>query len=312
MRNDFKETIERMKGVLAPIMPAFHDDGSLDLTSTCRWIDWMIKGGIKNFWTTFGTSHYFSLTDKEVYTLTKAVGEIINSRAIFIAAAPNHWPVYEIKSFISYAEKSGANVVKIMPDNRFDAKNTRAIEFHKAIAKDSPLPLLSYTLGIPTAMSVDLLKEIIAIDEFIGMKNDSGDFYVNCKYLRVARENDPSFMIITGGTTSSYMHGVKFGQTFYADVMAMFNPKKAIECMNYINSGDFSAATEIIKLYEEPIIKLSEVLPGSHWSAYHSILKVKGLFESNYVRYPLQNASCDIDFLSKYIPIEGLKKVKKV
>lgn len=59
----------KIAGPLVPIMPAFGANEKLDLESTCKWVEWQIASGIRNFWTTYGTSHYMSLTDDEICAL---------------------------------------------------------------------------------------------------------------------------------------------------------------------------------------------------------------------------------------------------
>ena len=45
MNNKFIRTRDKMHGPLVPTNPAFKDDGSLDIESTCRWINWLIEKG---------------------------------------------------------------------------------------------------------------------------------------------------------------------------------------------------------------------------------------------------------------------------
>ena len=306
MKAEYRQTWEKMQGPLVPINPAFCDDGSLDIESTCRWINWLIDNGIRNFWTTGGTTHYFCLTDEEIFTLTKAIAECIGDRAIYIASANWYWPVHKVKEFITFSRDCGVDVVKVMLDAKFRPKDDVLIESYAAIAKDSPLPLLAYSLA-PNMLSYDALKKLINIPEYIGMKNDAGDFYQNFQYLRIARQKREDFMIITGGTMSSFMAGYNFGQRLYGDVVAMYSPKVSLKCYEAIKSGDSKTASDIIKEYEEPIMQASFEIPDGYWTIYHTILKVKGLFKSNFVRYPQTTLTGDLKAIScKYVPERDL------
>ena len=310
MNNRFKETRDKLKGPLIPINPAFKDDGSLDINSTCRWINWLIENGIRNFWTTGGTTHYFCLTDEEIFTLNKELAECISGRASFIASANWHWPEPMIIKFIEFAAECGIDVVKVMLDARFHPSDKSRIESYSMIAKDSPLPLLAYSLA-PDMLSYESLKELIKIPEYIGLKNDAGDFYQNFQYLRIARELREDFMIITGGTISSFMMGYNFGQRLYGDVVAMYSPKTSLRCYEAILSGDIKTATDIIKEYEEPIMKASFEIPNGYWTVYHTILKVKGLFDSNHVRYPQSTLTGDLkQTAARYVPERDLEPVE--
>ena len=85
--------LDSLHGPLVPVMPAFRDDGALDLDATTRWVDGLIEAGIRLFWTTYGTSHYLSMGDAEVEALTSAVAAVTRGRAIFIASTQFTWSV---------------------------------------------------------------------------------------------------------------------------------------------------------------------------------------------------------------------------
>jgi len=109
---------------------------------------------------------------------------------------------------------------------------------------------------------------------------------------------------------TAFMHGINFGQRFYADVVAMYSPKTALKWYDYIISGDIKSAADIIKEYEEPIMQASFEIPDGYWTVYHTILYVKGLIKSNHVRYPQSTITGDLKAkMSKYVPIRDLEKV---
>ena len=310
MSDMFKETHNKMTGPIVPVIPAFGEDGSLDLESTCGWINWLIDNGMRSFWTTGGTTHYFCLTDDEIYTLTKAIAECIDGRAVFIASINWHWPVHKARDFIAFAHECGVDVVKVMIDYRFNPTDENIVKCYREIAKDSPIPLLAYTLA-PNKLSYDVVRQLMAMPQYVGMKNDADDYYMNCQYLKEAREFGQDFLIVTGGTISSFLHGHNFGQKYYADVVAMYSPKKSLECYEHIMNGNIEAAVKIIKEYEEPIMRAGLARPMGHWTLYHTILKVKGLFKSNNVRYPQTRITGDLKAqMSECVPERDLEVVK--
>ena len=309
MNKKFRETRDKMYGPLVPINPAFKEDGSIDIDSTCRWINWLVENGIQNFWTTGGTTHYFCLTDEEIYTLNKEIADCIGARATFIASVNWHWPVPMIKKFIDFAAGCGIDVVKVMLDARFHPRDKSIIDCYAQIADGSALPLLAYSLA-PDMLSYDALRKLVEIPEYIGLKNDAGDFYQNFQYLRIARQLREDFMIITGGTITSFMMGYNFGQRLYGDVVAMYSPKTSLECYEAIKAGDIKKASDIIKEYEEPIMQASFEIPDGYWTVYHTILKVKGLFDSNHVRYPQATLTGDLKKIAaRYVPERDLEPV---
>ena len=47
---DYRAIVDRIRGPLAPIFPAFTADERLDLDSTCKWADWVVEQGIPLLW----------------------------------------------------------------------------------------------------------------------------------------------------------------------------------------------------------------------------------------------------------------------
>jgi dihydrodipicolinate synthase/N-acetylneuraminate lyase len=189
---DYRAIVDRIKGPLAPIFPAFSADEKLDLDATCGWVDWVVDQGMPMLWMTPGTSRYFSMSDQEIFDFTKAVGETVNGRCLLIAATNFHWPVHQVRQYIAHAADAGADIVKVTGNWFTGPSLDRSIEFHKAVAVDSPLPLFAYTLTIPghtAGLTNELLEHILDMPQYVGMKNDSGDFYEHMAYLATIKKH---------------------------------------------------------------------------------------------------------------------------
>lgn len=286
----FRSAYEKLQGPLVPVMPAFHEDESVDYESTCRWVEWLVGKGIKLFWTTYGTSHFMSLTDEEVLELTRRIAEVTRGRAFFIASTHFHWPYPMCATFLRRAAEWGVDAVKVQIDWRWDPDEDRVYEFMQKLNDESPLPLLAYTIAgrSTNGMTGKLLQRIVQLPKVIGMKNDSGDFYEQCDYLRVIREAGAEFTSVTGGSLSSFLHGSRFGARAYATTIGMYLPQQAIEFTQCLGGGRFDKATEIIIRYEEAQSDLMKRVPFTHWAVLHTMLKAAGHFASDQMRFPLR------------------------
>src|SRR5436309_8271308 len=119
-----------LEGPLVPVMPAFRDDERLDLDATAALVDALINAGIRAFWTTYGTSHFFSLTDREIHDLTASVATVTRGRATFIASTSYHWPVEEVLDFCRAAAGLAVDAVKVQVDWRLAPAEARAVEHY--------------------------------------------------------------------------------------------------------------------------------------------------------------------------------------
>lgn len=293
MKN-YRSIAKRIRGPLSPVLAAFDADDRLDIGATCRWVDWLIGKGIKLFWTTHGTTHFMCLSDSEIMELTKALAGVISGRGIFIASTAWNWPTQKCVEFVDYAARCGVDVVKLQIDWSWNPGDEQVIEHYRKIAESSPIPLFAYTLAVPSitkGVSVDLLKRIIELPQFIGLKNDTDDFTGQQDYLRVVRlYSDPSeFVVMTGGKMNAFLFGYDFGAKAYGDVVGWFAPEQAIAFIKYMEEGKRKQALQIVRDWEEPMFELWRRFGcGGHWTGAHTALQLMGLFKSNRMRFPLR------------------------
>lgn len=287
------DLLDRLAGPLVPVMPAFRDDASLDLDATARWIDGLIADGIGAFWTTFGTSHYLSLSDREIDDLTAAVADVTRGRAVFIASTQFHWPLHQCLAFAEHAARSGADGIKVQVDWRLRPADSVVLERYRTLAAASPLPLLAYALatGAPGSggPSMDLFRRLLEIPEVLGMKNDAGDFYEQSVFLAAVRASGRRFEVITGGSMESFLHGSGFGQRAYAVALAMLAPGLVLAFDRALAGGDRDEAVRIVRDIEQPFT--AAISPLGHWAALHEALRLQGLFPSRAMRFPLRTLS---------------------
>jgi 4-hydroxy-tetrahydrodipicolinate synthase len=284
--------LDRLRGPLVPVMPAFREDESLDLDATARWVDHLIREGIGLFWTTYGTSHYLSMGDAEIGDLTAAVAAVTRGRAVFIASTQFTWSTRQCIAFAQTAARNGADAVKVQIDWRLAPADDVVFERYRAIAAATPLPLLAYALGQGTFGAAtggpgpDLFRRLLEIPAIVGMKNDAGDFYEQSAFMAQVRESGRRFEVITGGSMESHLHGHRFGQRAYAVALAMLAPNVALEFDHAIQAGDDDAATRIVRDVEQPFgVAIS---PLGHWAALHEALRLQGWFPTRTVRFPLR------------------------
>ena len=286
------DLLDRLRGPLVPVMPAFGDDDSLDLDATARWIDHLVTSGIPLFWTTFGTSHYLAMGDAEITDLTAAIGAVTRGRAVFIASTQFAWSTRQCIAFAEEAARCGADAVKVQVDWRLRPDEAIVLERYRAIAAASPLPLIAYALGQGTfgaaggGPSPDLFARLLDLPQVMGMKNDAGDFYENTAYLAQVRASGRRFAVITGGSMESMLHGFRFGQHAYAVALAMLAPEIVLAFDRALGVGRDDVATSIVRDVEQPFG--NALAPLGHWAALHEALRRQGWFPSRHVRFPLR------------------------
>lgn len=279
-----------LRGPLVPLFAAFGEDESIDIDSTCKWVDWLIRGGLRIFWTTYGTTHFMCLTDAEVLDLTRALAQVTRGRATLIASTPRQWATTACIEFVDFAAKCGADIVKLQIDWGFTFTPDQLMEHYGAIAARSPLPLFAYTLGA-AGVDAPLLKRIIDIPQFIGMKNDTDDFYGQEKYLATVRRHASvdEFHVVTGGGLSSVSLTYDLGVRVYGDTTPWFSPALSLKLHEEFQRGGRGLVNRFLTEIEEPLFfeEWPKVGAGGHWTWGHVVAWELGLFKSAQVRFPL-------------------------
>jgi dihydrodipicolinate synthase/N-acetylneuraminate lyase len=86
----------------------------------------------------------------------------------------------------------------VVPHQNGAGNEDVCFSFYRAVAEDSPLPLFAYSL-MPM-MTPALLRRILDLPQYVGMKNDSGDFYEHRDYLWTIAQQRAKFTAMTGGS----------------------------------------------------------------------------------------------------------------
>ncbi len=275
-----------LRGPLVPVLTAFNGNEH-DFDSTCAWVASLIDRGIRMFWTTHGTSHYMCLTDEEILELSRAVAAVTRGRAVFVASTAYHWPAERCIEFCRKAADWGVDSVKVQIDWRtWPPTDEQLLEHYSRIAKESPLPLFAYTWGKP-AIRPPLLRRIIDLPQFIGLKNDSGDFAEHTEYLRIIRDSGIDFVAMTGGTMESFLHGYAFGARAFACGTAVYAPRVALDFYSHLTAGRQADAVKVITTYEQPV--MASFAEMGTWACFHHALRLQGKFKSAAMRFPLRS-----------------------
>jgi dihydrodipicolinate synthase/N-acetylneuraminate lyase len=159
-------------------------------------------------------------------------------------------------------------------------------------------------------MTTALLRRVLDIPQFVGMKNDSGDFYEHCEYLRTVMLQGARFVPMTGGSMMSFVHGRLFGAQAFAVAVGMYAPHVPIAFTRYLDEGQEEKAVELIRQYEEPLLELElaeSLTHDDHRTLYRTLLMLCGHFRTNRVRFPTQ--TCDknaVDAIKRLLVDQGL------
>lgn len=167
------EVRKRWRGVLAPIVTPFDDDGGLDIDRLQSNVQWLLDKGAKQGNTIFlaagSGGDFTSMNLDERKQVIKAIADVVGERAPIIAGV-QALDVRDCIELCQFAESLGIDAVQISASFYYDGRPGDAIAWLTEVARytdigfavynnwytgyDMPLGLIEELLDIPNSVAV--------------------------------------------------------------------------------------------------------------------------------------------------------------
>lgn len=134
----------RYQGVYPVVPTTFHEDGTLDLESQKRCVDFMIDAGSNGLCILANFSEQFSLSDEERETITRTVLEHVAGRVPVIVTT-THYGTAVCAARSRRAQEQGAAMVMIMPPYHgatFRVPEPQIHEFYARVSDAIDIPIM--------------------------------------------------------------------------------------------------------------------------------------------------------------------------
>ena len=134
----------RYQGVFPVVPTTFHENGTLDLESQKRCLDFMIDAGSNGLCILANFSEQFSLSDEERETLTRVSLEHVNGRVPVIVTT-THYGSQVCAQRSRRAQEMGAAMVMIMPPYHgatFRVPEPQIYEFYARVSDAIQIPIM--------------------------------------------------------------------------------------------------------------------------------------------------------------------------
>lgn len=134
----------RYKGVFPVVPTTFHEDGTLDLESQKRCLDFMIDAGSNGLCILANFSEQFSLSDEERETLTRVALEHVAGRVPVIVTT-THYGTAVCAERSRRAQAQGASMVMVMPPYHgatFRVPEPQIFEFYAKLSDAIAIPIM--------------------------------------------------------------------------------------------------------------------------------------------------------------------------
>lgn len=229
-----------IKGIIAAMQTAMHEDGSIHEEELRRQINRQIEAGVDGVFC-LGTNGEFYILKEE---------EKLRVMEIFVEEVKGRVPVYAGTGCIGTkdtielsgkAQKLGVDVLSVITPY-FAAMNQDEIYTHyKAVAKNVDLPIVMYNIPARTgtALAPATVGKLAKIPNIAGVKDSSGNFNNILQYIDMTKEEDFS---VLSGNDALILWTLLAGGTGGITAIANILPKIMVSIYENFRKGDLEAA----------------------------------------------------------------------
>ncbi|NVJ97983.1 MAG: dihydrodipicolinate synthase family protein [Alphaproteobacteria bacterium] len=163
-------------GVFPATTTQFRDDESIDLESTQRVIDGLIKDGVHGIIALGTVGENVSLSPAEKRQVITAAKEVVDGRVPLLSGTAE----YTSKLAAEYArdvEKIGIDGLMLLPAMVYPAQPREVVEHYRFVAGKTDLPIMIYNnpVSYKIDIKVDTMAELAKIDNLVAIKESTED-----------------------------------------------------------------------------------------------------------------------------------------
>lgn len=285
--------LERLHGIVPPILTPVSADGSIDYDSLRRLIEFQIAGGVHGIWVLGTTGEFASFTRAERARAVEVSVDQIRGRVptiVNISDASTRLAIEHAKD----AKSAGADAIALLPTYYYFNEQDELLAHFRQMREAVDLPLLAYNIpqNVKAKFSVSTILTLGAERTIVGLKDSQNDFDWFRQVMTGARQRGIKLRGFLG-TRILIDAGIIAGAHGAIPGVANVAPRACVDCYEAIRRGDVAAAdasTEKILA----LTKLSAHIKGGSASAsafgsMKSALKSKGILTTSLLTAPLRN-----------------------
>lgn len=239
-----------LEGTIPPMVtPAEGREGGVDVDALREYTDFLLDGGVHGLFPCGSIGEFPALTREE----RRRTIEVVADRADGpVLAGCGGTGVAEVRGYVADAADAGADAAVVVTPYYLGSSQASLREFYRAIAEDSPLPILLY--NIPGRTDVELAPGTVGgladHDAIVGIKDSSGSVNYHVRLLEEVPESFAVFQGISGLALPSLDAGADGQVSGAADVF----PGPVANLYDAHAAGDRAGAVGIANTVVNPLV----------------------------------------------------------
>jgi 4-hydroxy-tetrahydrodipicolinate synthase len=272
-----------VRGAITPLITPFGEDGSLDLDTIARLVEFQLEAGSHGISVGGSTGEPVSQTVEERITVMRATAAAIDGRVPFLPGT-GAARLDETFELTAEAQRLGASAALVVSPYYARPQQDGLIAWYSRVAAEFPdLPIIVY--NVPIRSAVDLSPKTVGElrrrhENIVGIKETTRDFE-HVSY--VLHECGSDFIALSGIELLCYPM-LALGGRGHLSCVANFAPEPVAELYDAFVAGDHDRARELhYELHALVDAAFIEVNPvPAKW-----IMRELGIMPSAFAREPL-------------------------
>ncbi len=240
------------KGVMPAVTTKFTDSDTLDLQMFETNINAQLAAGVHGIVLGGTLGEASTLLDEEKRILTRATVDIVKGQVPVLMNIAEQSTKGAIQA-AQKAEEDGAKGLMMLPPMRYNAGDRETVEYFKAVANNTSLPIMVYNNPIDYKIEVtlDMFEELLKCDNIEAVKESTRDV---SNVTRIKNRFGDRLKIMTGVDTVALESLLMGADGWIAGLVCAF-PRETVAIFELQKTGRIKEAIEIYRWFL-PLLEL--------------------------------------------------------
>lgn len=240
------------EGIYPAVLTPFTKDGEIDFDMFAKNTEAQIKAGVHGIILAGTLGEASALETEEKFELLKFAKAITDGRIPVILNLSEN----TTRSAVNYAKKAkelGADGLMLLPPMRYKADNREVVEYFKAVASATDLPILIYNNPVDYGIHVtlDMFDELINYPTIQAVKEFTRDL---ANVTRMINRFGKRIKIL-GGVDTICLETLMLGADGLVAGLVDAFPNETMAMYNYVKAGEYDKAVAVYRWFM-PLLEL--------------------------------------------------------
>ena len=273
-----------MHGVINAMTTPFNEDGTIDVESLKKQVDFQIEKGVDCLYPLGTTGEMYLLSTEERKLVAKTVVEHTNGRAI-VYIHIGSMTTDEAIELAKHAEEIGADGIGAVTPSYFGCSDRAIIQYYKDISNSVSADFPIYLYSIPQCSGNDIQPSVAQTianqcKNVVGIKYSYPDMLRILNYINI---NNGDFSVLVG-PDKLFLAGLVSGAKGVVSGCAGPMPEPFVAIYKLYKEGRLIEARNM----QRTAIKVIDILrAGSDMGVFKEVLHRRGVTANSFMRRPL-------------------------